>query len=222
MKRLSLTLIAIACVAPLFAQAPATNSGIQTITVSAKGEDVRDVLSDVFTQTGKSFVIQPNIHFVLFLSLKDVEFEEALSLICKTASLKYDLQNGIYFVSRDKAASTAPAPAQTPAAPASSTSAPTGKLSPKTLAKKVTVKLKKAELKALFAQMSAQSGVQIDLDPKIPDYRADVVLNSVTLKYALMTICRVANLTYRFSDHMSVEIIPREDPNQAIVKLDPH
>lgn len=222
MKRLSLTLVAIACVAPLFAQAPAKDSNIQTVTVASKGQDVRDVLSDVFTQTGKSFVIQPNIHFVLFLSLKNVEFEEALSLICKTAGLKYDLQNGIYFVSRDKAPTPATAPAPANNIPTTSTATPSGKLSPKALAKKVSVRLKKALLKDLFAELATQSGVSIEVDPKVPAYRADVVLKDVTLKYALMTICRVANLTYRFTDHQSLEIVPREDPNQPVVLLDPH
>jgi len=52
-----------------------------TVSISAKGEDVRSVLHDLFTQSKKSFVLQPSVRFVLYLSLKDIEFEEALQLV---------------------------------------------------------------------------------------------------------------------------------------------
>src|SRR5262245_25895291 len=76
------------------------SDGIKTVSISAQGADVRTVLGDLFTQADKSYVIAPNIHFQLHLALKDMEFEEALNIVCKTASLKYELQNGIYYISK--------------------------------------------------------------------------------------------------------------------------
>jgi hypothetical protein len=80
-----------------------------TVSVSAKGDDVRLVLSNLFEQSKKSFILEPNIRFALFLSLNEVDFDEALELVCKTANLKYEVQNGIYFVTRAPAKS-APKP----------------------------------------------------------------------------------------------------------------
>lgn len=72
------------------------------VSIAAKGDDVRQVLHSLFDQAKKSYVLEPNVRFVLFLSLRDMEFEEALQLVCKNANLKYEIQNGVYFVNQAK------------------------------------------------------------------------------------------------------------------------
>lgn len=84
-----------------------TSSTPGTVTIASKGNDVRYVLHDLFDQSKKNYVLDPGVRFVLFLSLRDVDFDEALQTICKNASLSFEIQNGIYYVG--KAKSTAPA-----------------------------------------------------------------------------------------------------------------
>lgn len=208
MKRLLLPLLLAISLSPVaFAQSSAK---IETVTVSAKGSDVRGILSDLFGQAKKNFVIEPNIHFALYLSLSDMEFEEALDLICKTASLKYELQNGIYFVSLEK---------HTTVVAGATATRPVGKLDPTLLRKKVNVQAAKQDLRALFSDLSKQSGVDLETT-KTPAYKVDVVMKAVTLKYALETICRAAGLTYRFTDHQSIEILPKAEENQVAIHVD--
>lgn len=222
MKRLLLTLVLAAFAVGAMAQASgsANNSTIQTISVSSKGSDVRDVLSDLFAQTKKNFVIEPNVHFALFLSLNDMEFEEALALICKTASLKYQLQNGIYFISKKKIV-----PAAQPAPVVASESAerkPEGKLSQTVLKKRVSAKDTRIDIRDFFKDLSTQSAVPIEVDSKVPGYKLDIVLRNTSLKYALDTVCKAAGLSYKFTDNLSILVAQAEDKteNKVTVHLD--
>jgi type II secretory pathway component GspD/PulD (secretin) len=217
MKRILPTLIvilgAITCQAQNASPAPAKSSNIETVSVSAKGLDVRSVLSDLFTQAKKSFVIEPNTHFALYLSLNDMEFEEALNLILKTASLKYQVQNGIYFITKDKGASAQfPQPV---------TEKSNGKLAPITLRKKLTIAFHKADIRTVFSELTGQTGVMIEVDAKVPNYKVDAVMKDVTLKYALQNICRPAGLTYRFTENLSLSIIQAPSPVSSLVKIEP-
>src|SRR4026207_563488 len=74
------------------------------VTIASKGTDVRNVLFDLFSQSKKSFVLEPNTHFVLYLALSGVQFDEALEIVCHTASLKYEINNDIYYISQGKQA----------------------------------------------------------------------------------------------------------------------
>lgn len=213
MRRFFLTLVFAIASSWSFTQGTHTSSqssDIQTVSVSAKGSDVRGILSDLFNQVKKNFVIQPNIHFALYLSLNDMEFEEALNLICKTASLKYQQQNGVYFITLDKKTTTpsTSAPAEPILDPQTKT---TGKLPATILRKKVTVKYVKVDIRELFMDMSAQSGVLLDLDADVPKFKLDADLKNVSLKYALGTICKAAGLTYKYTDHQSLEICKAEE-----------
>jgi len=216
MKRILATLVIATAALSTFAQTttPATSapSTPPTVSVAAKGLDVRDVLSDLFNQSKKNFVLQPNIRFALYLSLTDMEFEEALQLICKTAGLSYELQNGIYFVSRAKSTFT-PSPVVEPAKPL-------GKIPFSDLRKKVTTTANKVDIRMLFKTLALQTGVTIDVNPKIPDYKLDATLKAVTLKFALETVCKAANLHYRLTDSMSIEIYPSDPDSHVTLHLD--
>jgi type II secretory pathway component GspD/PulD (secretin) len=213
MKRITLTLLALIIAALSIAQtsAPAKASAIETVTIASKGKDVRDVLSDLFEQGKKSFVVEPNIHFVLFLSLNDVEFEEALDLICKTANLKYKEQNGIYFITRDKGFTTI-----TPVVAGVSVS----RVPDSSLRKKVTVTGDRMDLRVLFRILSEQTNVPLVVDAKVPAYKIDIVLKGTSLKYALITVCKAAGLTYKFTDDATIQIMPIPDMNRITVHTD--
>ncbi len=71
------------------------------VKVTARGVDVRPIIHDLFDQVKKNYVLDPNVQLQLYMSLHDVEFDEALELICKTAGLTYEVQNGIYFIKAD-------------------------------------------------------------------------------------------------------------------------
>jgi type II secretory pathway component GspD/PulD (secretin) len=211
MKRITLTLLATIIAALSIAQtsAPAKAGAIETVTIASKGKDVRDVLSDLFEQSKKSFVVEPNIHFVLFLSLNEVEFEEALDLICKTASLKYQEQNGIYFISRAKGG---------PATVVAGVSA--SRLPDSVLKKKVTVTCDRTDLRTLFRILSEQTQIPLVVDNKVPGYKIDITLKGTSLKYALITVCKAAGLTYKFADDATIQIMPSAETNHITVHAD--
>jgi type II secretory pathway component GspD/PulD (secretin) len=193
------------------------------VTIDSKGADVRNVLHDLFTQQGKNYVLEPNIRFVLYLSLKDVEFEEALHLVCKLSNLEFKIQNGIYFVSQKKAqpkpeppkqdppkqeapAAQPPAQQPKPAAPAPKTEAPKGQLPQSVLQKRVTTRFDKIDIRTLFQEFGKQTNVKIEIDKNVPIYRIDAYLLNTSLKYALDTVTGAAGLQYRFTDNQSILI----------------
>jgi len=180
-----------------------------TVSVASKGDDVRVVLHDLFTQVKKNYVLESDIRHSLFLSLTDVEFEEALAIICKSARIGYEVQNGIYFFAR---VATKPAPPQ---------AKPLGKLPESVLQKTVTVRLPKTDLRAVLAAFTQQTGVKIEADASVPLYKLDVFLSKTSLKYSLDVICRAAGLKYSFTNSLSILISKGTDENRiTLIKTD--
>ena len=173
------------------------------VTIASKGLDVRNVLFDLFSQSKKSFVLEPNIHFVLYLALSGVQFDEALEIVCHTASLKYELNNGIYYISVKKDGTVeTPVKPKIEAAPK-----PLGKLSDKDLFDKmVTTRLPKADIRDVFAEFSKQSGIQIEVDKGVPAYKVDAFLVNTSLKYALEVITRSAGLACVRTENRTLRI----------------
>lgn len=193
------------------ALAALAQDALPTVNVKAKGEDVRSVLHDLFGQAKKNYVLEPGIRYALYLSLEGVEFEEALQLVCKNASLKYELQNGIYFV--DRSSKTA-APAKSPR-PAK----PKGKLPESVLNKLVTTRFDKIDIRALFENLSKQTGVPIEIDKAVPAYKLDAYLLKTSLKFALTTICDAARLKYTFTDNQTILLTAKKDGEDSRVSL---
>lgn len=234
------------CVAILASAAlTAIAQDAQTVKVSAKGDDVRAVVHDLFQQVKKNYILDPEVKAQIFMALNDVEFDEAFELICKTAGLTYEVQNGIYFIK-----STAAKPKQDPPAkseppktepakttksetaksvptrdtlppvpplgdlttvpPANSAGKPIGQksqiLDKSVLAKRITTRLEKVEIRALAAELTKQTGVQIEVDSAVPAYRLDAFLLKTSLKYALDRITKAARLNYTFTDRNSILI----------------
>jgi len=194
-----LALNAIPCAAQIYeqdGQPVVTSKETGLISVSSKGGDVRDVLFDLFDQSKKSFVLEPSVRFTLYLSLRDVEFEEALELICATAGLEASQDNGVYFVNRKKA--NLPAAVPTPKI--------VRKLGEKDMEQPVTVKLMMTDFRTLLGEMSRQTNVMIEIDENVPRVKVDAVFHATPLRQALSVLVKAANLEFVLTDHYTVRV----------------
>ncbi len=180
-----------------------------TISITARGDDVRNVLHDLFKQSKKNFVLDSSVHCSLYLALSDVEFEEALAIIGKTCSLRYEIQNGIYFVSKAPASTTQKTQPDTHPVVH-------GKLSPEVLQKRVTTRLRKIDLRDLAAEMSRQTGVSVQVDKDVPAYKLDAYLIGTSLKYALDVITKATGLKYNLTENRSI-VISRSEENRVVL-----
>lgn len=219
--KINALIILLAITASCFGQGPAVDTkGDASVTISSRGSDIRTVIHDLFTQLGKNYVVDSAVRSQsLFLSLKEVDFDEALAQICKLGELKVEIQNGIYFIAK------APKPLAKPLDPDKPKGEPktenppkqiekptqkptTGTYPTSVLAKRVTTRFDKIDLRELMGELGRQTGLKIEVDSKIPKYRIDAYLIDTSLKYALDQISAAANLRYRFTDRFSIEIIP--------------
>lgn len=202
--------------------APAQSTEVQTqengtVTISSRGGDVRTVLFDLFQQGKKSFVLEPNVRFALYLHLESVDFEEALALILQMSSLKAEKQNGITFIAR-KPEPKPVAPGGQPVTPPVikpetkpeikpiPKPQPMGKLTTADLQKRITTRFSMTDLRVVFNELSKQTGLIIEVAPNVPDYRVDAFLIDTSLKFGLDALCVPAGLKWRLSDSMSIII----------------
>lgn len=194
---------------------PPTRTGPAEVSVAAKGDDVRGVLSAVFEQAGKDFVLEPNIRFVLYLSLTKVEFEEALQIICKTAELKWEVQNGVYFITKKKVV-VPPVVQPTHSAPPKPIE-PLGKLSTDVLKKTLTTRLSKTDFREVVAEIGRQTGLTIEVGSDVPRYKVDAYLINTSLKYALDVLTKAVGSKYTFTDRRTIMIGMVKDENRVVV-----
>jgi type II secretory pathway component GspD/PulD (secretin) len=196
--------------------APVQTLGKGLVTVESKGTDVRSVIHDLFTQSKKSYVLDHGIRYVLYLSLQEVEFEQAFNIILKLAELKYDVESGIYYISMDKSAKQ---PATPPKAVKSEEIEvkPKGKLPQSVLNKRLTTRLAKTDLRIVFASITQQTGVAFEIDPKIPGYKLDAFLIDTSLGYALDRITQATGLEYKFTENQTIAIAPESGANRVSV-----
>ena len=179
------------------------------VSVASKGNDVRLILADVFTQAKKSFVLMPNIQYHLFLSLQDTDFDKALGIICQQSNLTADLKDGVYYIHKSV---PAPKPPTIAAAPAPA------KLSPMVLKRRLTTRLSKAPLSTVIEAFSQQTGVDIEIDKNVPAYKLDAFLTNTSLGVALERVTRAANLIFRFTDHKTL-LIEAPQPTVSLVQM---
>lgn len=190
---------------------PAAPPAPAKVTVAARGDDVRSVIHQMFQQAGRDYVLEPGVRFVLYLSLKDVELEEALEIVCQQASLEYRVQNGITFIGPKKqllpAKPAAPKPEDKPlpvAAPKEPE--PSGTLPPTVLNRRFTTRLSKAPIRDVFKAIADQTKVRFEVAESVPNWKMDAFLIDTSIKYALDLICRQTGLEFRFTNRQSIEI----------------
>jgi len=175
----------------------AQDSGL--VKISSKGTDVRGVLYDLFSQCKKSFVLAPNTRAVLFLSLTDVPFDEALEIICHTAGLKYEVSNAIFYISLNKKEELVkPKPEVAPK--------PLGRITEKEIMSKVTTRFTLTDIRQVFGELQSQTGIVIEVDKKVPAYKIDAFLVATSLKYSLDVVTRAAGLVWTRTDNHTLLI----------------
>ncbi|MCB0825879.1 MAG: hypothetical protein KDC26_06790 [Armatimonadetes bacterium] len=205
----------------------------QKISISSKGLDIRDVLYDLFKKTEHNFVIDSGVRFVLYLNLDGLSFDEALHIILKHGNLGYEVKNDIYYVgtNRSKAFLTkmdgSKAEANPEVKPTTSepkpkaeehkpvvkaptlpppNPAPVGKLDSKVLQKRLTTRLSVTDIREVFKAFADQTGVKIEVDKDVPDYKIDAFLINTSLKYALDVVTDATKLKYTFTEHQTLRI----------------
>lgn len=177
------------------------------VTISSKGGDVRGVIFDLFQQGKKSFVLEPNVRFALYLHLEKVDFDEALALVLQLAGLQVEKQNGIAFINRKPELKPVPqAPLEQPKPSPKPEAKPMGRLTERDLQKKVTTRFSKAEIKTVFADFSLQTGLIIEVADSVPAYKVDAFLLDTSLKFGLDALCGPAGLKWKLTDTMSILI----------------
>lgn len=176
------------------------------VTVTAKGADVRGIIADLFAQAKQNYVLQPGISFSLFLSLDKIDFEEALNIICTQAKLQFEVQNGIYFISKAKATVAPTIPAK-----------PKGTLDKEVLARRLTTKLAKTDIRVVFAEFAKQTDVTIEIDKSVPNFKLDAFLTKTSLRYALEKVTEATGLKYKLTDNLSILIYKPEDGNKVSI-----
>ena len=61
---------------------------------------------------------------------------------------------------------------------------------------RLTVSIKKMEIREVFAEFARQGQVDIEFDDSVPNYKLDASFYNTTLKFALDKVCKVAHLKY--------------------------
>jgi type II secretory pathway component GspD/PulD (secretin) len=200
------------------------------VTVAANGTDVRTVLHDLFGQTKQNYVIEPSVRYALYLSLDKVDFDEALAIVCHLAKLKAEKQNGIYYVSEDKALESpittdAPGGIKPKDSPRhiemlQGTAETPGVTATILRVKRVTTRLAKTDIRKVFATISRETGVPIVVDSSVPQCKLDAFLEKTSLKYALDQITGAAKLRYRIVEKHSIFVYSDQTENRVAVSGD--
>lgn len=180
------------------------------VNLISKGKDVREVLTDLFSQAKKNFIIDQAPRTNLFLVLSGIEFEETLEIICRTAGLVYEVQNGIYFIRKAPTTSlNNPAGGGTPKL--------TGKLNPSVLEKKFTVRLPKTDYREVLKQIGKLTNLWIEVDPTLTGRSVDAFLVDMTLKQGLDMLTQALGLEYKFTETQSI-LIFKPDGNRITIR----
>ena len=71
---------------------------------------------------------------------------------------------------------------------------------------RLTVQLKKMDIREVFAEFGRQAKVDIELDDSVPNYKLDASFYNTTLKFALDKVCKVAGLKFTITSSKAVRI----------------
>lgn len=182
------------------------------VSISSKGKDVRDVLTDLFNQSKKNFVVEGVPRTELFLALSNIEFEESLQIICRVANLNYELQNGIYYIYKIGAVRNSMPGVNNATTPQKQV----GRLSDAVLKKKFTTRFNKTDFKEVVKAISKQTDVSLEIDASVPSRMVDAFLIDTTLKQGLDMLTNALGLEYKFTENMSI-LIFKANPNRINV-----
>ncbi|MBA4291913.1 hypothetical protein C0431_02990 [bacterium] len=188
------------------------------VSITSKGDDVRSVLYDLFRQTGHNFVLDAGVRWVLYLHLEKVSFEQALSIVTQNAEIGYEFKNGVYYIGKNRKttkptdAKPNPSPQNKPEAkptePKQTDSKPadSNKLTETDLQKRLTTRYSVTPIRKVFEEFTRQTGIKIEVDDSVPNYKLDAFLIDTSLKYALDVICDAAKLRWIKTEKGTIRI----------------
>lgn len=74
------------------------------------------------------------------------------------------------------------------------------------LSKRLTVQLKKMDIREVFAEFGLQGKVTIEVDETVPNYKLDAFFYNTSVKFALDKVCKTAGLKYIVTPGKTVRI----------------
>lgn len=86
------------------------------------------------------------------------------------------------------------------------TTAPAPKPIKVDLTGRLTVQMKKMDIREVFGEFGRQTKIDIEIDENVPNYKLDAYFYNTSLKFALDKICKIANLKYTFTPSKTVRI----------------
>lgn len=207
-RTLFITIVMLGVSANALAQTENEQGGTPNIvSVDARGDDVRNVLYELFKQQGASFVVQTGVFYSLYLNLEEVPFEIALKHICHIAGLEYEIQDGIYIFKTSTPKTT------TPRTHTSGT-IQRKPVDPSELEKTLTLRLADNDIRTVMRAITAKTEVPIEVAEDVPALKVNAYFTGVTIREALNTITKAAGLSWGISEHGT--LIVSKSKNLAI------
>ncbi len=71
---------------------------------------------------------------------------------------------------------------------------------------RLTVQLKKMDIRDVFSEFGRQAKIDIELDDSVPNYKLDAAFYNTTLKFAIDKVCKVAGLKYSITPSKTIRI----------------
>lgn len=189
------------------------NQPLQTpVKVSSNGSDIHQVLSSLFSQAKQQYIIEPGIHFSLFLYLDGIPYSKALRIICDLAALETETVDGVVIVRR-RNLETKPHPrlavTATKVIPDKRPETVIPSYLPASvLAHKISTKLAKTDIRTVFGEFARQAHVNILVAPSVPSYKLDAYLITTSLRYALNKVTEATGLEWNLTADRSIQVRP--------------
>lgn len=199
MNRWIVLIITAIIAAPLVAQTRQPVP-IRAYQIEAVNRDVREVLDDLFQKAGKQYVIEPGVQGSVSLRIATNSFEEALNRVLQSAGLVCQVER-----------SQAPQGrlVETYVVRARPMAVPLAMQTPVDILSRPVNMVASTKLRNVLAMLSRQAGVPIIAAREVPDLEVTrLVLNNVTLGYALNVIAQATQTQYQFQPDGSILLVP--------------
>ncbi|GIV14944.1 MAG: hypothetical protein KatS3mg022_0379 [Armatimonadota bacterium] len=199
MNRWIVLIITVIIAAPLAAQTRQPVP-VRAYQIEAVNRDVREVLDDLFQKAGKQYVIEPGVQGTVSLRIATNSFEEALNRVLQSAGLVCQVER-----------SQAPQGrlVETYVVRARPVAIPLATQTPVEVLSRPVNMVASTRLRNVLAMLSQQTGVPIVAAREVPDLEVTrLVLNNVTLGYALNVIAQATQTQYQFQPDGSILLVP--------------
>lgn len=185
--------------APLTAQ-PQQPAPVWAYQIEAVRRDVREVLDELFQKAGKQYVIEPGVQGNVSLRIATNSFEEALNRVLQSAGLVCQVE---------RSQSTQGRLVETYVVKARPTAIPLLTQTPIDVLSRPVNMVASTKLRNVLAMLSQQAGVPIVAAREVPDLEVTrLVLNNVTLGYALNVIAQATQTQYQLQPDGSILVVP--------------